>query len=429
MSRTEIRALAWIGVAALILRVGAALLTEAHPLFPAYYYADALMTNEHAAAAFAAAHGGPPYDYKGVLSHLIGVREQVAVYGLIGVHPVAMKLINSVLGAAAVVALGAAAACAFDPAFALAAAALCAVWPSDVFYTSQNLKESPTNFLVYAALACGLALATKQVAASKKSLLFAVLTCGALVGAGFYRSYVMLVLAAALILVYLLDMAKTRTLTRNAAFGLLAVLLGLAAYRPLSRGTMNRFYPAGAPGDPRLETPLIPVSYDSTSPEAATYRPTSLHGLAEFRRLRQYSDRVYAKNIENREIATQILPGAALDTWRDLAVFLPKSAFEVLFMPLPGLYPMDGKLGRIFASGENLILLILAVLGIAGAVRGRWTPARLGFLAFFAAMTLGSALLEFDLGSAGRHKLLYLPMLFPFAAEEAARLFGRKEPA
>ena len=40
-----------------------------------------------------------------------------------------------------------------------------------------------------------------------------------------------------------------------------------------------------------------------------------------------------------------------------------------------------------------------------------------------------AALLEYDLGSAGRHQLMYLPMLFPFAAEEILRLLGRKEPA
>ena len=46
--------------------------------------------------------------------------------------------------------------------------------------------------------------------------------------------------------------------------------------------------------------------------------------------------------------------------------------------------------------------------------------------AFFAAMAAGASLLEFDLGSAGRHKLLYVPMLFPFAAEQARRLLQRR---
>ena len=87
---------------------------------------------------------------------------------------------------------------------------------------------------------------------------------------------------------------------------------------------------------------------------------------------------------------------------------------------------MDGKIGRWAAAAENAALLLLALFAAAGAARGRKTPARLGLLAFFAVMTAGSALLEFDLGSAGRHKLLYLPMLFPFAAEETLRLLRVK---
>ena len=104
-------------------------------------------------------------------------------------------------------------------------------------------------------------------------------------------------------------------------------------------------------------------------------------------------------------------------------------AFTVLFMPLPGLYPLGRKIGRWAAAGENTALLALALLAAAGLGRGPKTPKRLALFAFFAAMTVGAALLEFDLGSAGRHKLLYLPMLFPFAAEEALRLKDDKEPA
>ena len=42
-------------------------------------------------------------------------------------------------------------------------------------------------------------------------------------------------------------------------------------------------------------------------------------------------------------------------------------------------------------------------------------------------MAAGAALLEPDLGSATRHKLLYLPMLFPFAVEELLRLHNRRK--
>ncbi len=156
-----------------------------------------------------------------------------------------------------------------------------------------------------------------------------------------------------------------------------------------------------------------------------TDRPTSPEGITRARKWRQYTNRRATKRDENREIATQIYPDAEFKTWGDVLAYLPKGAFAVLFMPLPGLYPMDGKLGRYAAAGENIFLLVIAGLAVFGFVRGPKTPARLGLLAFFAAMTAGAALLEYDLGSAGRHKLLYLPMLFPFAAEEALRLYER----
>lgn len=156
--------------------------------------------------------------------------------------------------------------------------------------------------------------------------------------------------------------------------------------------------------------------------------PTSPGGITTFRKSRQFADRRWARLTMGREINTQIYPEAEFKTWWDVLAYLPKGAFTVLFMPLPGLYPMDGKLGRYAAAMENMILLSLAALAAAGFIRCPKSPARLGLLAFFATMTVGAALLEFDLGSAGRHKLLYLPMLFPFAAEEFLRLLrGNKD--
>ena len=92
----------------------------------------------------------------------------------------------------------------------------------------------------------------------------------------------------------------------------------------------------------------------------------------------------------------------------------PEGDFPLENLPF-GVFRRDGPASIAVAIGDRVLDLRAS--------------ARLGLLAFFAAMTIGSALLEFDLGSAGRHKLLYLPMLFPFAAEEALRLWGRDEPA
>ena len=117
-----------------------------------------------------------------------------------------------------------------------------------------------------------------------------------------------------------------------------------------------------------------------------------------------------------REIETQFFPDADFRTWPELVAFVPKGAFYALFMPLPGLYPMNGKVGRILAAAENALLLALAVLAVLGLRRVRWTPAAVALLATFLALAAGAGLLEYDLGSAARHKLLTLSLLLPFAA-------------
>ncbi len=427
MSPTERRVLLAIGAAALVLRVGVALLTESHPLFPAYYYTDARLVDAAAASSYAAEHGGPPFTYTGNLSQHLHVGLQTALYREIGPRPFAMKLIVCALGALTVVALALLLRPVFGATPSLAAAALAAAWPSGVFYTSQNFKDGPTNLLAYAALACGLALLSSPDAAGTDAAALAAGATASLLATGLLRSYVLVVLCGALVAGSFWA-ARARGATRSLALAAAVPLLATAAYLPVSRFILAHAFAATAsPSDPRLPPQLLPVTFDNADPTVAYY-PTSPQGLSRFREIRQQSDRAWARDNAGREIGTQIFPDARFGSWLDVMAFLPKSAFYVLFMPLPGLYPMDGKLGRMAAALENLALLSLACFGVVGAVRGPKTPARVVLLLMFLAMTAGSALLEFDLGSAGRHKLLYLPLLFPFAAEEILRLLGRKEP-
>lgn len=429
MSRTELRLLAAIGAVALALRVGVACLTQSHPLFPAFYYTDAQVMNEGAAEADAARLAGKPYLYPGIagLSQRMQVSLQAGLYRFVGPRPIAAKLVIAVLGSLSIVVLGFGLAEVFSAEPALAAAAAAALWPSHVFYTSQNFKEAPTNLLAYLGLACGLMLLGGTPA--RRSPLLAALTMIFLVGAGFYRSYILLTICVALALAFAWALSARRA--RPLWFGLAAVLAAPAIYIPISHYVLEHWLTAhglASDGDQRLEPRLIPVTIDDQDFKVS-HSPTSPEGLTEFRRSRQYSDRHWAALYRQREIGTQLFPDARFKTWLDVLAFVPKGGFYVLFMPLPGLYPIDGKLGRLFAALENSVLLGLAFLGLTGAVRGPKTPARAALLLFFLAMTAGCALLEFDLGSATRHKLLYLPMLFPFAAEEFFRLIGRKEPS
>ena len=416
MSRTEARALACILAAAFVLRAGLAVLTETRPIFPSFYYTDAQRVEALVSETLAARREGRPSAAVATQSQLAQVKTQLALYRLFGPRPLAAKLFNAALGALACAVLGAALLPVFGLWPALTSAALCAAWPTGVFYTSQNFKDAPTNLLAYLALwGFTVLLAAKPRRAASAALIASGVVLALVIGA-LYRAYILPVLVAAMALACVLELARRGKAAASSALYLLAALAALSLYAPASR-----WFTAGQDRNLGPSAHVIPLGWD------AKPRPTSPQGLTEFRRSQSEVDRDWARANRGREISSQLFPETHFESWWDVAAFLPKGAFYSLFMPLPGLYPMEGKLGRILAGLENLLLLALAGFAVAGAIRGPQTPARALLLLFFAGMAAGAALLEPDLGSATRHKLLYLPMLFPFAVEELLRLHNRRK--
>jgi hypothetical protein len=421
------RPLTALAALALALRVACAAVTELHPLFPAYYYTDATMTHSNAVSALQDVQAGRSPLINGSLSERVQTSISLGVYRLFGPKPLLIKLLNAALGALAVAAFTLALFQVFPSSSALAAGLVMAAWPSHIFYTSQNLKEAPVGLFAYAALGAAFAGGCDARASRSRAAMLSLCAGAALLGAGFYRSYILVCLGSALLLAFILS--AVRPPRGNALSAAAVLILALLSFPSVASRILSSYrsdYLSEA-DQGRITPRLIPVTYSDDSRSVG--RPTSPEGITRFRNVRQASDRRWAQNNMRREIGTQIYPGAEFKTWLDVVLYLPKGAFTVLFMPLPGLSPLEGKPGRYAAAAENLILFCLAALAAAGIARSPITPARLGLLAFFAAMAAGAALLEFDLGSAGRHKLLYLPMLFPFAAEEALRLAGRRRTA
>lgn len=428
MSWIKRRPLAALAGLAFALRMACAAVTEHKPIFPPYYYTDASMIHSYAVSALKDIQAGRPPSINGSLGERLQTTMSLGVYRVFGPRPFPVKALNAFLGALAVTAFAWALSVVLPVSSALAAGLILAVWPSHIFYTSQNLKEAPVSLLAYAALGATFASGFDAKASRSRAAAFALAAAAALLSTGFYRSYVLLCLSAACLAA--LGLSVLRPPRTNTLLTAAAIIASLAMYPAASRGLIGSFSSRtlGASDQGRILPRLIPVTYDDADWTAVS-RPTSPEGLTAFRRARQTADRRWAAANANREIGTQIHPDAAFKTWLDVLLYLPNGAFTVLFMPLPGLYPMDGRIGRWAAAVENSSLLLLALFAAAGIVRTPLTAPRLALLAFFAAMTVGAALLEFDLGSAGRHKLLYLPMLFPFAAEEALRLTGRRRNA
>lgn len=425
MSLIRRRPLAALAALALALRVACAIMTEIKPLFPAYYYTDAAVIHAYAVNALHDARAGRAPAINGPLGERIQTLVSLEIYRVFGQHPFLVKLFNAFLGALAVTAFAWALSFAFSARAALLAGLGMAVWPSHIFYTSQNLKEAPTGVLAYAALASALAAGFDANTSRLRAASLALGAGLALLGAGFYRSYVLVCLGIALLAA--LGLATSRPSRTNVLLTAAVLLAALALYPSASSGLLASFNsgPLTTTDQGQISSLLIPVTYDADS--QVVCHLTSPEGISRFRSSRQAADRLWAANNSHREINTQIYPDQSFKTWFEVLIYLPKGAFTVLFMPLPGLYPLNGKVGRWIAAVENAALLMLSLFAAAGFAHGPKTPERFGLLAFFAAMTVGAALLEFDLGSASRHKLLYLPMLFPFAAEEALRLLEREE--
>lgn len=405
--------------AALAARIGTAILTDYKPLFPPYYYADSKLMDEAAWSTAESWRTGEPSKLTFSLGQRLHSRFIAAIYYAGGHHPLLAKLVHCLFSAAALCCLAAAVSSVFGAPVALLTTALVGGWPTHVFFSSQALKDPLMMFFAYAALAAILPMLRRRAA---ERFTWAILSAGvaALLAGGFLRSYVLIVISTSLTLAAAWIIWSEGRRPKGGWSGAAALLAALAAggalfialYPALQRSTLSAALRDSR--DPSTIQPAFPTAYDARTDSYVS--PLSPGAISYFRDYRQSSDRQWAKDQQNsRRIGTQLFPGLRFETWGDVASFLPKGSFFILFMPLPGLYPLEGNLGRILAAGENLLLLLLAILAVKGMLAGPMTAERAALLMIVVLMTLGSALLEFDLGSAARHKTFYLPLLFPFS--------------
>lgn len=395
---------------AFVIRAAAAAATEFVQPFPAYYLADARLMHEAALSLVDAFSRGDAPSFTGSTGQRVYALVVAVLYRSLGAAPIWPKLLNAALGAGAVAMFWRAADSVAGRRAAAVSALLVALWPTHVFYTAQLFKDGivlcGAGALLYGA--CALLRDDRALGGAA-----AVVVGSALASVG--RPYVAVTSWAVLAVTAAVFFSRERRwagrlLGATALAGGLVWLLHLGLDRALLVAPEARH-------DPTHHAELVPSTFDDAT--GRRVRPFSPAGLARFRALRQQADQQWAAARQGRRVATQLFPGVSFDGWLDVAAFLPKAAFYVLFMPLPGLFPIDG-LGRALAAAENAALVFIALAALPGAWRLRRRPAAVLLALFFAAMLLGSALLEFDLGSATRHKILYVPVLLLLAA---ARVF------
>ncbi|MBI3298609.1 MAG: hypothetical protein HYZ75_10625 [Elusimicrobia bacterium] len=373
-----------IAAAAVAVRALAAGLIAWKPPFPPHYFNDAALFDTagwQAAQAMLGAGPWPEFDVsRRGFQTFIGL-----VYLAFGRHPIVVQLLFCLLGGLAAWLLVRIGRELSDENGAAAAGWLFALWPSAVFYGGQLMKDPaviPCLWLGLAGLVCR---GRTWLRAGAAGAVLATLVRP----------------SAGAPLLALFALRGLLTLPRRWA---VALILGVAL---------------AVPGGYHAREGWLPTEFQD-----ASRFPLELSRWRYFR---------FAGEVKNggRIPESRLFEGRWMRSWKDLAVFAPEAAFHAALMPLPGLYPMEGKRGRQAAAAENVGWLVFAVLAAFGLWRSRGRlDRRWAVLGVFAAATLaGSALFDLDLGAMARHKLQYLPLLFlaaPLAFRTArGDYFGR----
>lgn len=324
-----------------------------------------------------------------------------------GPGPLPGRLANAAAGGLTIGLWGWSTAVVTNPPAGLAAAAFIAAWPSHNFHTSMAIKEAPIS--LFLALCVAALLAGLAADGQRRRLWFAAAAAAAL-GLSLMRAYLLPILALSVAAAAVRPGRSARSAPLEA---LLWISLAFVASLPLRRAFQE---PA-----PALPTPA-PAALPA--PETAFSKPLS--GLAARRRTIVEGSRIWSVRQFGRSPESLLFPDQELNYWIDFALFLPKACFHELFMPLPGLYPTEGKPGRVLAALEGLVLLAVFAAAAWGMRRSAWGPPSVLLASFFILAVPPTAFFEFDLGSASRHRIHFFPFLLPFVG--ALLPVGRPKP-
>lgn len=403
MSRRWWGGLAGLCAAGFLLRATVAVVDAAHPAFPPHYYNDERNYLEKAEELAEGRSRGALSPGKEAYSTFLAL-----LWRHVGPGPLPGRLANAAMGSAAIGLWGWTSVAITGPTGGLAAAAFLCLWPSNVFHSAQAIKEAPASLLL--ALGTALLCGGFTASGSRRQTLFftAALSILAL---GFLRAYLLPLIVAATVAAAAAAWAASGRRERVSCLAAVLWMCGaLIAYRPAKLALQMIL------SSERNESAvsLLPPDFSLRPPESER-APNALQTLATYRKTLVMKTILWNQQVYGRAPESALWPEAEFRTWGDLFVFIPKASFYELFMPLPGLYPMQGKPGRMLAASEGLILLLVFVLAAAGLRRTRMTPAAWFLCAFFLFAVPPTAFLEYDLGSASRHRTHFFPFILPFA--------------
>lgn len=410
-TRTQ-RAMFAVFAGALGLRLAVAAVDARKPLFPSHYYNDERDYLAQAEVVNAGLREGRRLTSltPGKELHIVTL---AALSRRFGDGPLPGRALNAATAAASAVVWGWVAAALTTPAAGLGAAAFLAFWPSHVFHTSLAGKEGPIGLMLSTVTA--LFIAGLSSGGFRRQALWAGAAATAL-ALGLLRAYLPSVLAAAGAVAALAAAAAPAAGRRRAAVVPAALWLaaGAAGFKPL-KAVLSRPLLTEGRVQSRQVLPSLPAP-PGGAPQGALSVPAR---LGAYRNRLHAGARTWSLAQFGAAPDSALFPDEEIATWTDLALFVPRATFYELFMPLPGLYPTQGKPARMLASAEGVALLAVALLAAAGLSRRRWDAPTAFLCAFVAVAAPATAFLEFDLGSASRHRTHFYPFVLPFAAAAA----------
>jgi len=368
--------LTWLLPAAFLLRSGLAVLSSFAVLMPALYTLDAQSYDRMAGSVAEAWRAGAAPDPS--LFPSLGVQAYGwlcgAVYYLVGDSPLSLKVLNSFAGTLLIYNVYRIAESLDGGRTAGRAALALALFPSLVFWSSQNFREA----LIFLGISDVIYAGVRWYATGRHRWLLRLLPGLALLL--LLRTGTGVVALAALGLVGAGHLARRYLPAAGRVTAGVVLGVGLLTGLYLIKDRAFRM--------PSLE--LSPASVSNMRERLAA------HGATNF-------------------------PETRFDSWWDVAWQAPYLTAHYLLAPYP--WHLANPV-QAMASLENLLVIVCLILGAAGAVRLRRARAPgLGFLlCFVAGLALFGGVIEGNVGTGYRHKMQIIPYFVVLAC--ANRVFS-----
>lgn len=357
-----------------VVRASMAVFTDLYDVFPAYYFGD---SEEYMTwGTFIRNHwlNGTPLPVTPIASsHLAYAYVVGTLMTIWGPYELVAKVFNSFCGALTTGIYLKLTSTVLQPkvvSFKIMGVLL-SLWPSYVFWGSQNIRDPLLTFGIAVALYTSVLFWRRPTLVKMASVVSIV--------------YVSSLLRPYILLAYILAVILTVSFLRTFRYVRLVSVMGISGGLLLAGRHVQ----------------VAGVNLMSLRPET----------------LSSIRDQTVSALMTVRDVHTALFSGIHFATWTDVLQAVPILLLYTTVMPLPVLYQAfgPGHLGIMLQSMENVGLVAIWVMALRGMMTSVKRPES-GLIAFFTiSLVLMYAFVEPDLGSISRHRIQYFPILVMFA--------------